>query len=294
MARIRTIKPEFWRNEDLSELPEPVHMLAAALLNYADDYGYFNANPKLIQAECFPLRELSVSIHTALTHLSRVGYIRIGKGEDGRDYGHIIKFSEHQVINRPSKEKISKLSITWMDSRNTHGILTEDSLLERKGREQGTRNRELELRSEDRLSSGDDAPDQIKIAFDAYNEMAGRAGLPLAAKLNAKRKSAIRARLRDAGGIDGWMTALVKVEASPHCTGSNDRGWRADLDFISAESKFTNIMEGRYDRSEPIQTKGRSNGTSSREQFDIAHREYTNRIRSGQIDFGPDPSDPWA
>lgn len=45
---------------------------------------------------------------------------------------------------------------------------------------------------------------------------------------------------------------------------------------------------------QPIQTKGRSNGTSSREQFDIAHREYTNRIRSGQIDFGPDPSDPWS
>lgn len=45
---------------------------------------------------------------------------------------------------------------------------------------------------------------------------------------------------------------------------------------------------------EPIQTKGRTNGISAREQFDVAHREYANRIRKGEIDFGPDPSDPWA
>ena len=55
MARIRTIKPEFWRHEDLSALPADTHMLAAALLNYADDEGYFNANPKLVEAECFPV-----------------------------------------------------------------------------------------------------------------------------------------------------------------------------------------------------------------------------------------------
>jgi hypothetical protein len=41
MGRIRTIKPEFWRSEDLCSLPEATHMLAAALLNYADDEGFF-------------------------------------------------------------------------------------------------------------------------------------------------------------------------------------------------------------------------------------------------------------
>ena len=41
MARIRTIKPDFWKHEDLSALPEITHMLAAALLNHADDEGFF-------------------------------------------------------------------------------------------------------------------------------------------------------------------------------------------------------------------------------------------------------------
>lgn len=137
MGRIRTIKPEFWRNEALSELPEATHMLAAALLNYCDDEGYFNANPRLIMAECSPLREPSVSIQCSLTDLSRIGYIRLGEGSDGRAYGHIINFSEHQRVNRPTRSKIAEISIDWGDSVSDHGGLMEDSLPERKGKEQG-------------------------------------------------------------------------------------------------------------------------------------------------------------
>lgn len=140
MSRIRTIKPEFWKNERLSELPEAAHMLAAALLNYADDEGYFNANPKLIQGECFPLRELSVSIPDGLTQLADDGYLRLGKGADGKRYGHIVHFSDHQKINRPTASKIKAMQVSWEDAGITHAQLTESSLLEgnREGnREQG-------------------------------------------------------------------------------------------------------------------------------------------------------------
>jgi hypothetical protein len=137
MARIRTVKPEFWRHEGLSALPESTHLLAAALLNYADDDGYFNANPKLVQAECFPLREPSVSIHDSLTALARQGYLRIGTGPDGRRYGHIVNFHQHQHINRKTDSKIKPLEIVWEPSCTTHGALMESSRLEGKGREQG-------------------------------------------------------------------------------------------------------------------------------------------------------------
>lgn len=140
MARIRTIKPGFWTHEALSSLPEPTHMLAAQLINYADDEGYFNANVGLIKAECCPLREPSVSIHCSLTELSRIGWIRLGTTADGRRVGQIVKFAEHQKINRPTKSKISCLSITWgtltEPSVSPHGALSEPSLLEGKGREE--------------------------------------------------------------------------------------------------------------------------------------------------------------
>lgn len=136
MARIRTIKPEFWRHEQLSDLPEPTHMLAAALLNYADDEGYFNANPKLIKAECCPLREPSVSIHDSLIALAGMRYLVLGKSADGRSYGCIVKFSDHQRVNRPIPSKIKCLDICWEGSLPAHAQLTEASFPEGKGREE--------------------------------------------------------------------------------------------------------------------------------------------------------------
>lgn len=153
MSRIRTIKPEFWRHEDLSELPEPTHMLAAALLNYSDDEGYFNANPGLIKGECLPLREPSVSIHDSLIRLANIGYIELGSGADGKHYGRVVAFSEHQRINRKTPSKIKTLQIAWDDAASTHGGFTEPS-----HPEQGTGNREQGKR-EAVAKSADPTPD---------------------------------------------------------------------------------------------------------------------------------------
>lgn len=139
MGRIRTIKPEFWTDERLSELPEATHILAAALLNYADDEGYFNANTKLVAAACCPLREPSVSVHDSLNSLARVGYLSLLSGKDGRTYGVIVNFAKHQRVNRPTPSKIRDLVAGSIESLTTHGGLTEPS-----APEQGTGNREVE------------------------------------------------------------------------------------------------------------------------------------------------------
>jgi hypothetical protein len=118
MARIRTVKPEFWTHEDLSALPEATHLLAAALLNYADDHGYFNANVGLVKAACSPLREPSVSIPESFRSLQAVGYLAFGVTPDGKRYGRIVKFADHQRVSHPSKSKIACLSITWEGSGN--------------------------------------------------------------------------------------------------------------------------------------------------------------------------------
>ena len=137
MARIRTIKPEFWAHEDLSALPEATHMLAAALLNYADDEGYFNANPGLVRAACSPLREPSVPIPVSLQELSNVGYLRFGTGADGKRYGHVVTFEEHQTISKKKTSKIKKVGIVWDEDGNSPGPVPDTS----RG-EQGTGNRE--------------------------------------------------------------------------------------------------------------------------------------------------------
>lgn len=194
MARIRTIKPEFWKHEELSALPEPTHMLAGALLNYADDEGYFNANPALVKAECCPLREPSVSVPDSLKSLSKMGYIQLGSTPDGKRYGRIVKFDEHQRVNRPTPSKIKTLGVVWEASPTTHTQITEASPPEGKGKEgnregeQGTGNRETSSLRSDSASADADASRVASLkakkaerlrtvtvdAIEAYNRILGK------------------------------------------------------------------------------------------------------------------------
>ena len=101
-----------------------------------------------------------------------------------------------------------------------------------------------------------DMPDDTKTAFDMFNELADEIGLPVAKVLSKKRKASLKARLAEAGGIEGWRSAMDKVRASPLCTGNNNRGWVADLDFILQQSSFTKLMEGSYDARNPNHNAG--------------------------------------
>lgn len=160
-VRIRTIKPEFYSNEKLSTLPEVTHYgMAAGLLTYADDEGYFNANPKLIKAALFPIRDASVSIPEMLEQLSSIDFIALIDGPDGRAYGHVVNFSEHQRVSHPTPSKIKQLLKSRKASRTTpedsaqspesSGVIREESRTppdplrpEGKGKEQGREGAEL-------------------------------------------------------------------------------------------------------------------------------------------------------
>lgn len=185
MARIRTIKPEFWKHEDLSELAPETHMLAAALLNYADDEGYFNANPKLIQAECCPLREDSTNVRRSIEALSKIGYIRLFEGSDGKSYGHIVTFLDHQRVDRAKPSKIKPLEVSPKDRRR----IDDESTLEGKGRE-GNREQGKEDKSPpadaaepcaDRFSKSQHA-ENFEILWQMFDKTLGEKG----SKKNAK------------------------------------------------------------------------------------------------------------
>ena len=131
MARIRTIKPEFWTDEDIASLSEPARLLAIGLLNQADDEGYFKSHPLLLKAAVFPLTEPSVNIHDMIIELTNIGYIACYKGSDGKQYGCVCSFLNHQKINRPSPSKIKDLIDFSEHSVSIHEPITV-------GKEQGT------------------------------------------------------------------------------------------------------------------------------------------------------------
>lgn len=89
-------------------------------------------------------------------------------------------------------------------------------------------------------------PDDCAEAVEAWNLLAEQHGLARVVKLTESRKRKLRARLKDAGGIEGWRLALAKIPRSEFLLGKNDRGWKAGFDFVLQESSFTKLMEETY------------------------------------------------
>jgi hypothetical protein len=108
MPRIRTVKPEFWRNKQLAKLPEFTRLLAIALLNYSDDEGFFDYDEDLIRGECFPYEHDSSRVTVGLRELSSIGYVCV-RHLDDKSVGMICKFKDHQVVNKPKKSKFRAL-----------------------------------------------------------------------------------------------------------------------------------------------------------------------------------------
>jgi hypothetical protein len=75
-----------------------------------------------------------------------------------------------------------------------------------------------------------------------YDELAGRLAWPKAGHLTSKERKAMTARLRDAGGLNGWRVAMEKAEESNYLART-----KPDLRFFLAEDKFAQLMRGRYD-----------------------------------------------
>ncbi len=97
-------------------------------------------------------------------------------------------------------------------------------------------------------------PGEGSEAFGLYVEAAKRAGWVVAkGKPSAKRQQAIRARLKENGGLPAWREQIALAERMPFLAGDNDRGWRMDLDFFASARGWSAISEEKYARAEPRQ-----------------------------------------
>ncbi len=88
-------------------------------------------------------------------------------------------------------------------------------------------------------------PETVRQAFAGWNDLAKRAGLPVARDLTDDRRKRIGSRLR-AVGLDGWQSVLATVEASDFCRGGGDRGWRISLDDLFQTKTWNKLRDGGY------------------------------------------------
>lgn len=108
MARIRTIKPEAFVSESLAEVSVNAERTFFGLLTQADDHGRFRDNAAVINGLLWPLRAEHTPVHAEedLHQLAEAGLICRYAGCDGRRYLHVVKWFEHQKVDKPSQSRL--------------------------------------------------------------------------------------------------------------------------------------------------------------------------------------------
>lgn len=138
MARIRTIKPEFWEDEKAGALDPLAALTFIGLISLADDEGRGRATLTFLRSRLHPYRGTEVALIEDSLRTIYVSGLAVPYFVDGQSYYVIPKFKIHQVINRPTPSKLpAPPSRLTEDSVST----PEDSLRERNGMERKGRER---------------------------------------------------------------------------------------------------------------------------------------------------------
>lgn len=91
------------------------------------------------------------------------------------------------------------------------------------------------------LSSGDDLHPLVHL----WNELCG--DLAKVQVVNKSRLQKIKARWKDCSDLEQWADVIKKIAANDFCNGKNDRGWKANFDFLLKPDTLHKALEGAYD-----------------------------------------------
>lgn len=139
MARIRTIKPDFFTSLTIADLTPEQRLTFVGLWTHCDDEGRCVDDPRLIKAAVWPLDDRnSVDVEIDLKALSESSLI-LRYTVNRKRYLAITNWFEHQRINRPTASKLPAFEDgdptppspppikDSPDSRSAHGGRSEDS-----------------------------------------------------------------------------------------------------------------------------------------------------------------------
>lgn len=195
MARIRTIKPEFWTDDSITECSLSARLLFIGTWNFADDAGNLDRSAKQIKSRVFPVD--SIDCEPLVQELIAHGLVSEYSAE-GKKYLHIHGFRKHQLINRPS----FPVCPPFPDSLNNTGDFTEDSLSTHAGMEGNGREGEI---SPDVPSAGSSDDDPVKAMFDIGVKILTSEGK------SAQSARGLIGRLRKGVGDQQAMTILMSA-----------------------------------------------------------------------------------
>jgi len=271
MARIRNLKPAFFKDEDLAELPPLTRILFAGLWTLADKAGNLEDRPRFIKIEVLPYD--ACAIVEMLDALAAGGFV-VRYKVAGRAYLHIPMFTKHQRVCGSEAAAPTSIPPPNLAEQRKHGRLKADADRKRRGstkeaprkhigstpddvgstQDPGVLSTEYGVRSTDdrraapRLvssSSTDPEASQSQALVDLWNRIRGDdlvfRDLPFPE----------RRRLRDAvhaQALDWWERVFARIAASDYLAG---RGGLPAVKLRKALELGDRIAAGQYDTHTP-------------------------------------------
>lgn len=268
MARLRNVKPQFFRHEGLQDLesenPGKYCMLVfIGLWGHCDTKGRFEWKPRQLKLDILPF--LTFDMKDTLALLESAGVLFKYEVE-GTQYGCIPSFPKHQRFSGKEVKEgkcfpAPPNQATEKDGGNDGGANGEQEGSD--GEAPGKPPVALECLSAEYgvlecLSAGvrarDPAPHDLEGALQAFRDHAEGLDWLVDESPPARTLAQIRSHLREPGGLDRWKVALGKARAAPFLRGEQHdkrRGaFRMSLDWFAQPHNFSKILAGTYDQTQ--------------------------------------------
>ena len=123
MARIRTIKPEFFRSRSLAKCDRDARLTFAGLWTEADDHGRGVADPRILKGALWALDDDVTHQHVSahLDVLVATGHIRIYES-GGETYFEIANWTDHQASAYRRGEAKHPVPETYLEDTSRDGV----------------------------------------------------------------------------------------------------------------------------------------------------------------------------
>jgi uncharacterized phage protein (TIGR02220 family) len=201
MARIRTIKPEFWTSEQVADCSPAARLLFIGIWNFCDDHGLHPASTRRLKMEVFPSDTISDHEIEAMINELLLARLLYAYQVDGKSYWQVTGWAKHQKIEKPTyRHPLPQALVEVEDSVTIRRVVADESTSPRPGNGKESKG--------NKALSG--TPDAIAL-LDYLNEKTGRSYRAVKANV-----SLIAARLSEST-IDECRAVIdAKVAAWQH------------------------------------------------------------------------------
>ena len=158
MARIRTLKPDFFSSEDVTSCTPLARLFFAALWCESDREGRFEYKPGTLKNRYFPADK--VSVEKLMKELTDRGMVKLYQPDGHPILGWVPTFTKHQIINNREAESV-------LPPFSSDACPTRERGDKAEGRKEGKEGREGEGET---LAADADAPRPSKPAKKTFGE----------------------------------------------------------------------------------------------------------------------------